>query len=228
MSLNSNSLISLEELRIYTGKAYPISSATSGSFEMSINASSQYIENYLGRNLMSGSTIQERFAGNGKYEHYVLEGPIIDNPTPKLYSNTGGSTWALTTRSWTYDTGSGTRNARIYFTDGNVFDGRDLFEASQVGQTNKVGQFGWTSSMLENWRVDYSYGYTNIASVPADLKWATSIIARYYERLANFGSFSSQSDEEQSFSFDLDKLPIHVYTILNQYKRAAHKLGDSN
>lgn len=196
MSLAANALLTVEEAKTFFGIDIGLTDMEQAQYENYINAASQEIENYCLRKFITPeSDITEIFDGDGTGEYYVENIPIVGTivAADVSYRSGIGETWTATSGTLAYETKTG----RVYFTDGNVF-----------------------GKGKNNWRIQYSYGYT-VANVPADLKMAAIELAAIKKKQFDDKVYgvSAITYPEHTVSYAFDKISESVKATLNKYKR---------
>ena len=217
MNLNTNALISILELNTYlggnvlgegSGSLAAEDRAVSGSYVQAINQASDYVENYFAYPLYSGSKRSDIFDGKGYnptfdfYHDHTQASRIPIVGTPKLYfrhTNFAYGSWdrSISTNTWiaspdTLEWNSAT--GEVWLTDGRCF---------------------WEGT--RNWKLEYTYGYTDIGDVPGDMKAATCMIAQYFLKVGEEGQVVSETSGDITRSYTL-KIPQQAFAILDRYK----------
>ena len=193
MSLASNALVSVEEVKQYLGID---SDDNTENFEQLINGVSKQVESFCGRNFITPSAaITEKWSGDGTESVWLQEAPIASAIAVTSISYRSGTTWTALDSNYTIEQNAS--EALIEFTDGSVF-----------------------TKGYRNWKVSYSYGYS-LSAVPDDLKHATIILVAREKSLADnkLHGVNSKSFADHSISYNFDKDPENVKRTLNAYKR---------
>lgn len=196
ISLASNALVTLEEVRVGLGIPYPMEAEQNDSYTLLDNIASGHVEEYTNRTFLSGSMAQEVFDGDGanclydlQHTEYVTQqAPITSSPLLEWWN---GSAWeAVDTDTYSYDG-----------TEGVVYFHNDSFFIKGT----------------KNYRVTYEYGYDGVDDVPQELKGAVIIIVSLYNRSMQYAGLSSTTDDNgRGFKFTM---PMVVQIILDKYKR---------
>lgn len=137
-------------------------------------------------------TVAEIFDGDGESVRYVRNCHIASAPTIDWFN---GVQW-VTDYPGTYNLSfSWNESGRVRFTNGGCF-----------------------LEGIENWRVNYSTGYS-AATIPDDLK--NSIMAqaqRLRKRADSKEGMASESIADQTVTYDLSKLPESIKRVWDSYK----------
>lgn len=193
--LQANSLVSVEEYRVYAELPDTAQGRTQASGSIiHLNAAIDYMEQYVDKTFLSGSIQQEEYTGKGYNETYDLsdneyttkQRPITNNPLLEYWN---GTTWVKSTLVFDcdFDEGIITLKPNYYF-DYNVL-------------------YRWT----------YAYGYS-INSVPSNLKIAQLIMTKCFKMLATHDGTVSTSHEGLTKTYSLTNIPKFAISILDQYR----------
>jgi hypothetical protein len=182
-------IITLAEYRDYDDLPSP--TENEGQIEKAIDAATSYIEKRAGRvfedNSPSPVDAVEILDGKDTNRLYTHNAPI--NAVSKLEYWDGTQWVEYDSTSYPYSFKSGSNI--IYFTDGHTF------------------YAGW-----QNIRATFTYGYT---TVPEDLKLACYLIAKHIVNLAERLGITTQTDGEQSFSYE-QTIPKEAQNIIARYR----------
>lgn len=186
VQLAASALIDLDEFKEYTGIT-GTDDTVDDTITRHINACSQSIYRYIGRQLCPISQVVEVFDGTGEKSYYAKNWPIaavsLSAPTPVLkYWN--GTSWTTHSGTFTWASVSG----RFYFTDGNIFTKGE-----------------------DNWQLTYYYGYAR-ADVPSDIKSAcVQWVFRMRAKLTDGKEgLNSQAFDNATTSYDLNRIPADL------------------
>lgn len=201
MSLDSNAILTLNAYKEMAGIKTTDDKVDDVQLEHAINASSQSIEDYLGRGIITpSSAINEDFVGNGTYEYHVEHSRISSSATPVLYYWNGTSWTECSSTSYPYTYDSDKERCRIFFTSGDVF---------------------WEpmSENYRNWRINYKYGWA-IASVPDAIRNACAVLVqRALKRIEKTG-LTNEAFAESTNTYNLDTMITKdVAAMLAMYRR---------
>ncbi len=208
MALNSNALVTLNELGNFIGHTEV--AKLSGSYEAYINSASEYIETEANQSFFSGSVETEIFSGKGYAPnipafhslHPLNHAPVSITPVLRLY-NWDGSSWnEVNAITYAVDTVAGT----VYF------PGISTAYNTQLGY---VGEFGnYFIKGESNYKAEYYFGYDGVTNIPFDLKQACAMIVAFFKHRGKHMGMSSQDDK----TYDND-VPATATTIINKYTR---------
>lgn len=219
ITLASNALVTLEEVRVTFGITFPMTADASGSYSQLINDASDYAESHCGQTFLSGSLATEVFDGQGISDRYDIQhtqhmtenAPILG--TPKLY-NYNGNEWVLMTTTTEFDSSEGV----IYFPGVE----RDSGEIPVSGNLGGTGSFFVAGT--RNYKVEYEYGYDGSANVPNRVKRAVVLHVKF-NKVANehLGTESTGSSDGRSKSYTWDKIPGMIDDLLEPFVRTKNK-----
>lgn len=209
ITLSSDSLVTLEEYRVFRDTNYPLTANQSGSFSQVLNLAAGYIKSYTSRTLLSGSLQQEIFSGKGydfNYDiahssHTTMQAPILNNPRLFEYVD---NAWSGSTKTTAFDSGEYFEGGGLFF-----FPGERRFADGEPSD--------YFLSGVNNYRLDYEYGYT-ISNIPEELKFVQMSMARYYEMLAAHIGVDGTSHGDKTKNYNLNNPPIMLSKILDRYK----------
>ena len=200
--LAARALIDVEFYRSIVGIDRDDTNLDEELIEKLITAATDAIELRCKRSFVSPVVaIDEIFDGTGESNYFVRKGRINSATTPIMYYWDGDS-WetASTTlypRAYDYESGE------LYFTNGQRF-----------------------SRGLKNWKLNYKYGWTDIAALPFDIKLACADLLKWMRFSTAKQGVSSESigDTLVSYNTNLSKLvqaewPPTITTILDRYRR---------
>jgi hypothetical protein len=187
-------LITLDEYRDYDDLPSPADNED--QINAAIAQASAYIENVTGRTFAvadpspspTDTDVVEVVNGTGCARLYTRNAPITSVTKLEYWDGDSWEEYDLVSYPYTLKTGSHV----VYFTQGHRF-----------------------CKGYQNIRVTYSYGYTT--ALPADLKYACYLVAHSFVLESERTGIASQSDGEQSFSYD-HSVPKQAIATLARYK----------
>ncbi len=208
ITISSDSLVSLEEYRVFRDTNYPITANQSGSFSQVLNLAAGYIKSYTNRTLLSGSLQQEIFSGNGfdyNYDiahssHTTMQAPILNNPVLYEYVD---DAWSGSIKVTAFDSGEYYEGGGLFY-----FPGERRFADGEPAD--------YFLSGVNNYRLDYEYGYT-IDNIPQELKLVQMSLAKYYEMVAAHIGVDSTTGGEKTKNYSSNP-PTMLNKILDRYK----------
>lgn len=218
ISLSSDSLVTLEEYRVFKDAGFPITANQSGSYAQVLNLGAGYIKSYTDRTFLSGSLQQEVFSGEGYHWRYdqqhsqyeTMQAPILNNPILYEYAS---DDWEVSSATILFNAGEYFENGGLIYFPGTERFPNEGFEPGKLGLTSDFFVAG-----TNNFRIDYEYGYT-IDTVPEELKFVQMSLARYYEMIAAYIGVTGNTSGVATKSYNLDEPPSHILTILDKYRR---------
>ncbi len=192
-------LISITDYEAHADQNYSDKESDRTQINTFINQACDYIITRTGRTMdVVASPLQtvEIFSGSEQRAYWTKNAPIINIVSIEYYSGTQDGGWYDVddeNREWTNDT-----DGQVYFQDGTSFH-----------------------KGLNNWRVTYTWGYILISEVPNDLKRAACLLVDSYQFDHDHQGIKSQSDGEQSFTYDKDtkKAMNEAEEIIESYIR---------
>lgn len=211
VSLNSNALITAEELQIILN-TNSITSSVTGIADTSyrntlINMASDFIQTFCNRVLIYTAYTREAYCGTGKRYLYLDKFPVDTNQTFTLEQ------WDIYTNTLVYT-----------YTENTDF----IISRSDIGELFKATRF---MAGVNNYRITYTAGYTidgadSTTIVPYDLKMACAKLAGmlFYNRGKSgisgetIGSYSINY-ANPSASFMGIPVPDDIAGVLNIYRR---------
>lgn len=184
-------ILTIDEYRDYDDLPSP--AENDDQIEKAIDAATSYIEKKTGRvfdvaDNPSPNDAVEILNGNGTSRVYTRNAPVATVSKLEYWDGTAWQEYDSTTYPYSFKSGSNI----VYFTEGHRF------------------YKGW-----QNIRVTFEYGYTT--ALPEDLKLACFLIAKHIVMEADRTGISSQSDGEQTFSYD-HNMPKSALEIIKRYK----------
>lgn len=195
-TIAANAILTVDDWLEMTGKS-PADAPPEDQTIHYLNQSTQQIETYLGRVVVSPSTdIEEIFGGNGSHEYFVRNMLIQADSEPTLYYwDTASEDWTELEATYTLYTDHA--HGRVYFRDYNFYRG-----------TN-------------NWRLDYTPGW-EYANVPADIKDACCqlvLLKRMRLSNENLAKTSISIGGQINTAYDWRGSERDVLDRLRQYRR---------
>jgi hypothetical protein len=186
-------MITLAEYAEFANKSLPLDNEA--QVEALIEMATEVIEKEIDRDLYACSPSPldavEIFDGNGTFRMWTKNAPIDTVDTLEYWTGTEWQDVSELNMDFTFDATTG----KVWF------DERHTFHKG-----------------VDNWRVTYSYGFTD--GIPADLKYACFLLTKYFSDRQSREGIKSQSDGEQSFTYELDQTVPKSYTdIIAKYKR---------
>lgn len=184
-------IITLAEFHTYDDSPSP--NSTDDQIEAMIDVATKIIEEKTGRvfeiaDNPSPNDAVEILNGKGTIRIYTRNAPVTAVSKVEYWDGTAWQEYDSTCYPYSFKTGSNI----VYFTEGHVF------------------YKGW-----QNIRVTFEYGFTS--DFPKDLKIACFHIVKYLLLESDTLGVRSQSDGEQSFSYD-HALPANALRIIMRYK----------
>ena len=135
--------------------------------------------------------VVEIFDGNGKFRIWTKQAPVDIVDTIEYWTGTEWQDVSELGMTFTFDPITG----KVWFVERYIFH-----------------------KGVDNWRITYSYCFTD--GIPADLKYACFLLTNHFDTLQSRHGIKSQSDGEQSFTYELNQTAPKAYTdILSNYKR---------
>lgn len=186
-------MLTLAEYAEFANKSLPLDNQA--QVEALIEMATEVMEKEIDRDLaeVSPSPIDavEIFSGLGDFRMWTKNAPIDTVDTLEYWTGTEWQDVSDLGMGFEYDEETG----KVWFTERYTFH-----------------------KGVDNWRVTYSYGFTD--GIPADLKYDCFLLTKYFEDRQSRQGIKSQSDGEQSFTYELDQTVPKGYTdILAKYKR---------
>ena len=215
MTLASNALCTLEDIRLRLGKV-SMSAAESGSYTAFVNDVSDFVEDYCGRTFLSGSLEAEVFDGEGYAEnipayhtkHTLKQAPVSTTPGLHLYRWDGDSWEELDSTTYTSDTTNGV----VYFP--GISSTEYYRQPGYVGSANAYFVKG-----TGNHKVEYYYGYNGVANIPSNLRGAVANHAIWLSNSTKLlGVDSNSSADGRSYSYN-PSLPKSITQVYDRYVR---------
>lgn len=159
-----------------------------------IDMATEVMEKEIDRDLFeispSPQDAVEIFSGRGTFRMWTKNAPIDDVDTIEYWTGTEWQDVSDLGMTFTYDANTG----KVWYPERYVFH-----------------------KGTDNWRITYSYGYTVL---PEDLKYACFLLTKYFSDKQSRQGIKSQSDGEQSFTYEMDaSVPKDYTTILEKYRR---------
>jgi hypothetical protein len=186
-------MITIAEYAEFANKTLPLENEA--QVEALIEMATEVIEKELDRDLYACSPspidVVEVFDDNGNFRMWTKNAPIDSVDTIEYWTGTEWQDVSEFNMTFTWDETTG----KVWFTERYTFH-----------------------QGVDNWRITYSYGYTD--GIPADLKYACFLLTKHFENIQSRQGIRSQSDGEQSFTYELDQTVPKGYTqIIAKYKR---------
>ncbi len=156
-----------------------------------INMVTKRIENYCQRIFVPSTSVSEIFGGDDTKDYWVRNKHITAITAIYKWGGTSWNELTITSYPYTYSTGG-----RVYFTNGDIF-----------------------SRGYDNYKLTYTYGYAR-GSLPVDLKMACCIwVHRALLKISGKEGIQSESFGDVTTTFNLDKMPEDLSSLLAPYRR---------
>lgn len=192
---SSIALITEDEYRTFAEVSDTNTNFDSEKAAIFINAASQMIKNWCGRNFLSAANQTEILDGDGTTSYMPKNQPVNGVSKIEIWDGQEWDELEAANYDYTYD------DNEIYFTDGNLF-----------------------SRGIKNYRVTYSSGYAQ-SDIPWDLKRACAqLVQRALKKADKKEGLSSESFGDATTSYDLGSLiSPDIVAVLSMYRR--HSFG---
>lgn len=186
-------MITIAEYAEFANKTLPLDNQA--QVLVLIDAATETMEKEIDRDLyaVSPSPLDtvETFDGNGKFRIWTKQAPIDTVDSIEWFDGTNWNDVDDYSMAYEYEQTTG----KVWFTERYTFH-----------------------KGVDNWRITYSYGFTD--GIPDDLKYACFLLTKYYSDKQSRQGIKSQSDGEQSFTYELDAdVPKDYTRILAKYRR---------
>lgn len=226
ITLASNALVTLEEVRLALGMPYAtdannvaigMTNEQSGSFAFAVNAASTYAETHCNRTFLSGSAAVEIFDGRGHNQFMVQNHTLYTTEQAPITSSPLLQRWTGT--AWTaVDTSAYTSKS----VEGEVY-----FPAASYGAEGSatLGSLSTDGNLFvkgtQNYRVTYDYGYDGVDNVPQDLKQPVILLTRYFKIAGDvaLGIASTSDSTGKTKTYKADSVPDVINKMLDKYVR---------
>jgi len=185
-------MITVNEYARFANKSIPLDNEE--QIEALIDAATEIMEKEIDRDLYECSPspvdVVEIFNGRGTFRMWTKQAPIDSITSIEYWTGTEWMDVSDLNMTYEFDADTG----KVWFTERYTFH-----------------------EGVDNWRITYSYGF---ASIPEDLKYACYLMVRYLSERQSREGIKSQSDGEQSFTYETDQtIPKSYTSILAKYKR---------
>lgn len=195
MALNHNALVSLAEMKIYL-KIPALETSQDSLIESFINEISQLIEVYCNRKFILNTYI-ERYNGGDRYELLLNNWPIQSITSLHV-------------------------DHKRLFDSSSLIDpsNYDIFQ-DEMGDNFILERFDFKFQKgRKNIKVEYEAGYTDITTLPSDIKLACKIAVSYYyqQQQQENWTYSVKSKGDENITL-IQGIPESSVIILDNYRR---------